>query len=198
MLIFFGARLVFLAVPKTGTTAIEGALAPRASLVLRDPPLLKHSNVARYNAVLKPFFEKAGGPPLETVAVVREPVDWLSSWYRYRHRDEIAGTPRSTRGMSFDDFVLGYAGENPPACANVGSQARFMLDARGARDVTHLFRYEQQPHLIAFFEQRLSCTIALSRMNVSPRMPLDLGRAARAALERARPEEFELWESSGR
>ena len=40
MLVFWKENLVFLAVPKTGTTAIEGALAPRASMVLRDPPIL--------------------------------------------------------------------------------------------------------------------------------------------------------------
>ena len=45
MLVFWKENLVFLAVPKTGTTAIEGALSPYAAMVLRDPPQIKH---ARY------------------------------------------------------------------------------------------------------------------------------------------------------
>ncbi len=198
MLIFHGAALVFLAVPKTGTTAIEAALAPRASMVLRDPPILKHANVARYNAVIKPFFEKAGGPPHETVAVVREPVDWLASWYRYRHRQELAGTPRSTRGMDFDAFAAAYASETPPEFASVGSQARFVQDATGACDVTHLFRYEQQALLIAFLEDRLSCKIALQRMNVSPQVPIRIGREAEAHLRQACAPEFDLWDRAAR
>ena len=48
MLVFWKERLVFLAVPKTGTTALEGALAPKAALVFRDPPILKHTPLYRY------------------------------------------------------------------------------------------------------------------------------------------------------
>ena len=35
--------IIFLTVPKTGTTAIEGALAPHAAIVLREPPQIKHA-----------------------------------------------------------------------------------------------------------------------------------------------------------
>jgi len=71
MLVFWAEKLVFLAVPKTGTTAIEGALAPRASMVLRDPPQLKHSPVYRYKRFLQPLFAQGGGQDdMETFAMV--------------------------------------------------------------------------------------------------------------------------------
>ena len=47
MLVFWKARLVMLAVPKTGTSAYERALSPLAGMVVSDPPELKHSPVFR-------------------------------------------------------------------------------------------------------------------------------------------------------
>ncbi|NVK06748.1 MAG: gamma-glutamyl kinase, partial [Marivivens sp.] len=102
MLVFWNEKLVFLAVPKTGTTAIEGALAPRAQAVFRDPPILKHTPYYRYKRFVLPMLEKAGAEGLQTVAVVRHPIDWLSSWYRYRNRDDLVGSKNSTRGITFD------------------------------------------------------------------------------------------------
>lgn len=198
MLVFWKERLVFLAVPKTGTTAIEGAFAPRASMVLRDPPHLKHSPLYRYQRFLAPFFDKAGGQQMETVAVIRHPVDWLSSWYRYRRREELAGQPNSTRGMTFDAFVAEYARGRPAPCAAVGSQAKFVSDAEGRIGVDHLFRYEQQDRLIEFLSDRLGGAPDLPRLNVSPRMEVALGAAAEAKLRRKCAAEFAVWEAAGR
>ena len=171
MLVFWRERLVLFAVPKTGTTALEGALAPRAAPVLRDPPELKHAPMYRYHRFVRPMLEAAGGSAFETIAVVREPVDWLRSWYRYRARADLAQHPNSTRGLSFDEFVTGYLKGKPPACSNVGSQARFVAPPPGAEGITHLFRYEAQERLLAFLGERLGEPIALRRLNASPQVP---------------------------
>lgn len=197
MLVFWAEKLVFLAVPKTGTTALEGALAPRAAMVLRDPPHLKHSPIYRYRRFLEPFFEKAGGQEMETLAVIRHPVDWLSSWFRYRNRDALVGKPNSTRDVSFDDFVDAYCKGKPPGFANVGAQSRFVLGGEGQRVTTHLFRYEDQPRLIAFLEDRLSTRIELPRLNVSPSFETTLSPRIEEKLRRKRPEEFDVWEMAG-
>ena len=197
MLVFWDERLVFLAVPKTGTTALEGALAPRATMVVRAPPHLKHSPLYRYRRFIAPFLEKAGGQQMETLAVIREPVDWLSSWFRYRSRDALVGHPNSTRDVEFDAFVEAYCKGKPPAFANVGSQARFVLDDSGARAVDHLFRYEDQPRLIAFLEARLGTAIELPRLNVSPAFRTTLSPGVEEKLRRKRPEEFAVWEMAG-
>ena len=92
MLVFWNQGLVFLSVPKTGTTAWEEALAPHASIAVLDPPDLKHAPLYRYNRFFRPMFEKVGaGSRMETIAVVREPVSWLGSWYRFRRRPFMAG-----------------------------------------------------------------------------------------------------------
>ena len=194
MLVFWKENLVFLAVPKTGTTAIEGALAPRAAMVLRDPPTIKHAPIYRYRRFLKPLFVQAGGQEPETMAVVRHPVDWLGSWYRYRGRNDLAGHPNSTQGISFDDFVLEYIKGKPAAFANVGSQAKFVMNDDVTSGVDHLFRYEEQDNLIAFLEARLSMTLTLNRLNVSLPRPTPLSAEVEARLRDKRSAEFDVWD----
>ena len=197
MLMFWKEKLVFLSVPKTGTTAYEKALGPVASMIISDPPELKHAPLYRYNRFFRPMFEKACKAEMETLAVMREPIDWLGSWYRYRRRPFMEGKANSTHGISFDDFVTAYCEDKPPAFANVGSQYRFLEPRPNGTAIDHLFRYEDQPALIDFLEDRLSLKLDLSRENVSPSMELSLSPAVEALLRERRGEEFALWESLG-
>lgn len=198
MLVFWNEGLVLLAVPKTGTTALEGALAPHAAMVLRGPPQLKHVNIHRYRQVIQPLLRDLDDRPMETVAVIREPIDWLGSWYRYRHRPELDGHHRSTKGMTFDEFVGEYTLDMPALFARVGSQATFLLEADGKVGVTHLFQYEEQDVLIAFLEERLQIRIKLPWLNASPDVPLHLSAEMEAHLRQERPTEFALWEGARR
>lgn len=198
MLVFWKEKLVFLAVPKTGTTALEAALAPHAAIVIRDPPELKHSAVYRYRRWLQPFFEKAGGQTMETMAVVRHPVDWLKSWYKYRHRDGLVGHPNSTRDIDFDTFVDDFCRADPPPHAKVGSQAKFLLEESGSLGVDHLFQYEDQGRLMTFLEARLGLRPEVRRLNVSPALTLELSPETHQRLLRKRPEEFAVWEMGGK
>jgi len=196
MLVFWAEKLVVLAVPKTGTTAIQGALAPRASMVLRDPPQLKHSPVYRYRRFLQPLFAQGGGQEdMETFALVRNPIDWLGSWYRYRHRDELVGRPNSTRDVTFDDFVTEYTKGNPAPFANIGSQAKFLTLGDKSVGVTHLYQYEAMDKALAFLCERLNRDeIALNRKNVSPAMTLTLSQAVEDRLRERCAVEFNVWE----
>ncbi|SMO50995.1 hypothetical protein SAMN06265173_104144 [Thalassovita litoralis] len=198
MLVFWKEKIVFLSVPKTGTTAYQAALAPRATMVVTDPPELKHAPLYRYNRFFRPMFDKVGGADMETLAVVREPISWLGSWYRYRRRPFMEGRPNATHNVSFDAFVEGYLQGKPPGFANVGSQAKFLEPRPNGTAVTHLFRYEDQPELRRFLEDRLNVTLELTQENVSPQMSLDLSPEIERRLRRKRPEEFALWESAAR
>lgn len=197
MLVFHKERLVFLSVPKTGTTAYETALRDRADIVISDPPELKHAPVYRYNRFFRPMFDKVCHSEMETLAVMREPISWLGSWYRYRRRPFMRGKPNSTEDVSFDDFVTAYLKGDKPGFANVGSQAKFLEPRPNGVHVTHLFRYEDQPGLIRFLEQRLDVRIETARENVSPPMELDLSARTEARLRRKCAEEFALYDSIG-
>ncbi|RBI77215.1 gamma-glutamyl kinase [Roseovarius sp. TE539] len=198
MLVFSKAKLVFLSVPKTGTTAHEAALAPLASMVISDPPELKHAPVFRYNRFFRPALEKFLGPEIEVLAVMREPISWLGSWYRYRRRPYMKGRTNATHDISFEEFVLSYMKGRKPGFANVGSQAKFLEPQRNGTAVTHLFRYEDPDGLARFLSARLGRDLpGTERQNESPRMPLDLSKATEARLRRKCGAEFDLWEGIG-
>ena len=194
MLVFWKERLVFLATPKTGTTAIEAALQPLANLSIQNPPALKHTPVRRYQRFLAPYLRSAAGEDFTVVALMREPIDWLGSWYRYRQRDAIPIKERSTRGMDFDSFVTAHLANPCPGFADVGSQARF-LDPGNGPGIDRVFRYENIGAFIEFLEDRLDFEIILPRLNVSPPGSIDLSPETEALLHQVAEADFALYET---
>jgi len=188
---------VLLSVPKTGSTAYEAALAPHAAMVISAPPELKHAPVFRYNRFIRPMIERFIGERPDVVAVMREPIDWLGSWYRYRRRDALAGNPNSTVGVSFDEFVAAYCRGNPPSFARVGGQAKFLEPQRNGTRVTHLFRYEDQAGLRSFLERRLGVRVDPPSCNRSQPLALELSSGTEARLRRKHAADFKLYEGIG-
>ena len=153
MLVFWEERLAFLATPKTGSTAIAAALELLAAVSIQRPPLLKHTTVHRYRRFIGPYLEVASKDSFTVVALMREPRDWLGSWYRYRQR-EGTDPEKSTRGMTFDAFVRAWCSDPRPDFADVGSQERFLRPRQGV-GVDRLFRYEEIQTFVHFLEERL-------------------------------------------
>ena len=193
MLVFWDARLAFLATPKTGSTAIAAALESLAAVSIQRPPVLKHTTVHRFRRFVGPYLQAASKADWTLVALMREPRDWLSSWYRFRQREEIE-TSRSTRAMSFDDFVRGWCSDPRPDFADVGSQGRFLRPRQG-QGVDRLFRYEEIDTFVHFLEERLGCEIILPRLNVSPPGLTELSPQTEALLREAAAEDFALYET---
>ncbi len=194
MLIFWEQRMAILATPKTGSTAIEAALESLAAVSIQRPPVLKHTNVARFHRFVGPYLQAASGGPFTIVALMREPRDWLGSWYRYRQRDDIVAAEKSTAGLSFDIFVQGWCTTPQPAFAAVGSQARFLAPENGSQ-ADRIFRYEEIENFVAFLEERLDFQIVLPRLNVSPKASLDLSAKTEALLHTAAADDFRLYDS---
>jgi Sulfotransferase family len=191
MLVFWDQRLAFLATPKTGSTAIAAALESLAAVSIQRPPLLKHTTVHRYRRFVGPFLAAAAKEEFTLVALMREPRDWLGSWYRYRQREETE-PEKSTRGVSFDEFVQAWCRDPQPDFAAVGSQGRFLRPRQGT-GVDRLFRYEEIGHFVDFLEDRLDCEIILPRLNVSPTGATELSAATEALLHDVAAEDFALY-----
>ncbi|MDB3910872.1 gamma-glutamyl kinase [Paracoccaceae bacterium] len=197
MLIFWKQNLAFLAVPKTGTSAYAQALGPIASLSIQDPPELKHAPLIRYNRFIRPMYDIVYNTQLDTMAVIREPISWMGSWYRYRQRPFLKGKPTSTQDISFDTFVRGYLQSSPPAYAHIGSQARFITPRAGTPPVTYLFRYENQSRLREFLEHRLGTKIQIPRHNASSQTKLNLSACVEGDVIEKYQADFNLWHSLG-
>ena len=193
MLVFWEQRLAFLATPKTGSTAIAAALESLAAVSIQRPPLLKHTTVHRYRRFIGPYLEAASKDAFTLVALMREPKDWLGSWYRFRQREETdAG--KSTRGISFDDFVQAWCQDQRPDFADVGSQGKFLRPRQGV-GVDRLFRYEDIGTFVHFLEDRLDCEIILPRLNVSPTGETQLSAGTEALLRDFAVEDYALYQT---
>lgn len=196
MLYFHKAGLVFLATPKSGSTAIERALTPKADIVFQNDPNFKHCIFQRYQWRVEKMISMFTDRVPETVAMIREPEDWLGSWFRFRHGAWLNGTPRSTRGMSFDQFVEGYLSDPQPPFAAVGSQWKFLTHPRNGTRVQHIFRYDAMPAFVDYLEARLGWPIALERENVSPDWPIALSAPLRARLREQFADDYALYEGA--
>ncbi|KUJ81875.1 sulfotransferase family 2 domain-containing protein [Ruegeria profundi] len=196
MLVFYKERLAFLAIPKTGSTAYHTALRDRADLVVTGPPDLKHAPVRRYDRFFQNIFRKMYDTEMEIMAVVREPLDWLGSWYRFRSRDDRIGHPHSTRDLSFDDFVQAYMQSPRPEFADVGSQSQFFLTRSNGMGASHVFKYENQGKVLDFLQDRLNMQINLQKENVSPQRELFLSRTTEEEFRKRHATEFACYEAA--
>lgn len=192
MLVFSEQKLVFLAVPKTGTTAVEWALRPKADIIFGKSR--KHTTAMRYRMKIAPFLDDVYGIKPEPMAVIRNPIEQIRSWYRYRHAVDEVHSERSTDGRSFDEFVLAVIEDKPPVFAAIGSQFNFLTSNRGKLLVSHLFGYEAQPVLRGFLEERFSDELKFKQKNVSPNADTTLSPEVEAKLRVARAKEFALYD----
>ncbi len=195
MLVFWDARLVLLATPKTGTHALESALGNVADIAFRHPPLVKHMGVAWVNRLMPRIVGEKEWPTFRTVAAMREPLDWLGSWYRYRRRNDLLGQSNSTRDMDFSTFLRGYLQDPQPDYARLGRQWKFLRRANNSVGVDYLFAYERFDEMLAFLENRLDREITLESENVSPEAELTVDPDLAPPLAKALEKDFRLYDA---
>ncbi|OCX67121.1 hypothetical protein BFP70_02870 [Thioclava sp. SK-1] len=195
MLIFWDQRLVFLATPKSGSTAIQAALEPLASLAADRPEPIKHMTAVQYRTHLAPFLTDASGEKFTTVALMREPIDWLRSWYRFRVRDEFDETGTDLNGHSFEHFAQDYMAVSPPDYADLGNQSKYLTDTAGNRCVDRIFPYEDMAAFIMFLEDQLQFEINLPRLNVPPVADTQLSAATHQNLQQHMARDIQLYNS---
>lgn len=191
MQVYFQQNLAFLAVPKTGTTAIETTLRKQADIIFTKSR--KHVTAAQFHNRVAPFLNRFCKLRPERLAVMREPVEQIRSWYRYRTRLP-KGDALSTVHISFDGFVAAMLEPKPPAFAGIGSQHRFLTLSDGSVPVHHLFAYEAGDRLLEFFEDRFGQELEFPQRNVSPQADAPLSPAMEQALREARASEFALYD----
>jgi len=194
MLVFVDANLVLFAIPKTGSTAYHLALRGKADISLINKPFLKHMSMRKYEADFAPFLQKAYGLAPARVAVMRDPLEQLRSWYRYRQKPKSRAKAgqHAALGLSFDEFVQETLKERPQPMARVGSQYDFLCGADGTLAVDHLFAYEKPLVLCDFLQSQLGSAVAAKQHNVSPPADTRISPETEAQLRQARAADFAL------
>ena len=191
MQVFFKQNLAILAVPKTGTTAYETALKRKADIVFKGRR--KHMSALLFDTQCAPFLEAAYKLTPERVAVMRDPLEHLRSWFKYRTRDVLKDDKRSTQGMSFEDYVETAINAPTTPYANVGTQYRFLTNKKGVVPLHHVFAYEAQPVFLAFLSQRFGRAIELPEINTSPDIDTPISDEMLAAFKAARQDDYALY-----
>lgn len=189
MLIFWDQRLVFLATPKAGSTAIEVALEPLASLAVQRPHQMKHVNAAQFRRHIQPWLGDIAPEDFTTVALMRDPVEWLRSWYRFELRDAETDTPEE-----FEGFVRRYISDPASVTKGIGTQSAFL---GGDAPVDRIFRYEEIDTFTHFLDDRLGCEILLPRINVPPAADVSLSAMTEAELRQTLRQDIVLYASLG-
>lgn len=194
MLILPTQRLVVLEVPKTGSLALRAMLEPLSVDLAADAP--RHARASLFNARFRAGVEAELGGPVELVAVIREPLRRLQSWYRYRQRDNVASLRISTREVSFNDFVADYLSPKPHPRAKLGRQDRFVGWDGSRALVDHLFDYRRTDRLVEFLSDRTGQRLKMPFRNVSPEAEdadYTLEESVLANLLQRNAAEFELY-----
>ena len=196
MLVLENAGLVFLANPKTATQSLRAMLSPFA---LATPPETghKHINAQIYGRKWADRIGATLGSPPQTFAVMREPLEHLGSWFRYRQRDALRGHENSTQGLTFADFVVARLSDDPPPFARIGRQDRFLGFLNSGPPVDYIFDYARLDLMLQFLSRRLGTRLDLPHRNASPKADaaaLTLPGDLHARLLSAHASEFALYD----
>ncbi len=191
MLIFTPQSLAYIAVPKTGTMSVKAAIGRKSDIIMSGA--FRHMPARGFHRKIAPWLARAFDLNPERIAVMREPEDQARSWYKYRCRAQIKDTSKSTRGLSFDEFILASISDKPPAFARIGTQSKMLTSQTGEVLVHHLFAYEKMPLLEAFLSARFGEEIRLKNKNASPGKAAELSPDVRAKFRTARADDYALY-----
>ena len=171
---------VFLATRKAASTSIEQAFRPYAQVTLRGNTF-KHTRYAQFQRFQRPFLASKGFPrdSYEVVCAFREPIDWLSSWWRYRSRDELANPSHPNHGnyaghVTFEQFSYAYMEGDERFAQGVGRQSEFIRSRRGQPKVDRVFRYDRLDLLVEFLCAKVGEEVEVGLTNASPERSFSL------------------------
>ena len=187
---------VVLAVHKSGSTALEAAFTKHAQLVTSGPPSLTHVTAREFDERFVPLLEQHGyaRADYEVTALVREPVSWLASWWRYRSRPGIAGKRTYVGDLGFDEFV----GRVVTGEIRLRPQADYVTSPDGRLAVDRLWRYDDLDSAFEWMRAKVGKKkIKLPQRNVSPPREHEVTAATRDLIEEAYAADLTLYRSLG-
>lgn len=191
----------FLCMPKCASTSIEIALRNHCTVRITGQPNLKHMDARTFHRYIGSMHkELLPSVDIEVVCVMREPLEWLHSWYRYRTREELKNPAHPNRSnytgdLDFDEFLKAYMSKERPPFADVGSQRQFVELEDGSLGVDRIFRIDNMEGFKSYFEEKVGEEINIPIENVSPSMDMDLGRFREWRIKRYLSREYEIYDS---
>ncbi|MDP2520924.1 hypothetical protein [Shimia thalassica] len=191
----------FICLPKCASTSIEAAIRPYCNIRVTGHPGIKHLTYQETHDTFFPLLEKKKLSRPHMFAVVRNPLDWVGSWYKYRSRDALKGSAAFAGECSFQEFVEAACSEKAPAFARIQNQSRFLVNNDGKVSLDSLIRYSSLATDLPKFLVRFGVVLDdLPIRNVSPDKVLAdmaLNESGLAMLRKHFATDYKIFESIG-
>jgi len=185
MLISIEKRFLFVANTKTASTSIEHVLMPYADIYRGGTPARKHTPMTK---VIRSYPFLFNQPGYETgsffrFGVMREPIEWINSWFRYRKGNQTAAPLPAE--MDFPAFWKARDWNIQRVNGKPNLQQDMFCNPKGAMLVDMVIPHHELTQTFATICRALKIPAPLPRKNVStlsesPDMPAELAAELRA------------------
>ena len=167
MLIGVKKRFVFIANSKTASTSIEHSLVGQAEIQRGGGPQRKHIYLRDALPEYDFLFGRSGYgiESFFTFGVMRDPVSWIQSWYRYRCGNKVESPLPA--GMSFGEFWALNDWNRTMLQGVPRLQSYFFTDKAGASIVDYIIPYSQLADHFTTICEGLGIKSPLQSKNVS-------------------------------
>jgi len=181
----------FLCTPKCASTSIEEAISGTCNIRFGGHPNIKHIDAETFTSfVLAAHKQLLPSKVIESFCLIREPVEWIESWYRFRMK-EVFQRPNHpnfknyTGNIDFNDFVAAVIANGVrPAYANLSTQYDFVTLANGEIGLDYIFPMERLDLISEFLTRKIRMPIEIPVRNVSPKVPVQLDPELEGELRR--------------
>lgn len=169
-------KFVLLCNPKTGTTSFEAAYLPYCDFYLKGSK--KHILYRDLKTLFGDYFDQAG---CEYYCVVRDPVQVMVSWYKYRSRPEMLTDSEISRtyGKSVDRYTGELSFEEFAERENreIHHYMKILLDRHERIAPIRFWRFEDLERFNEHLSERVGEAVPLLRENKSPSRKVEFDRA---------------------
>lgn len=135
------------------------------------------------------------------VCAFREPIDWLSSWWRYRSREELTDPSHRRHHnyvghLSFEQFVRAYMNDDGKLVARMRRPSEFVQPLPGKAEVDRIFRYDRLDLLVDFLCEKVGKGVQVSLKNVSPERAASLSETCKREVREFFTPEYRIYEQA--
>ena len=187
MLISIEHGFTFLCVPKSASTSIQSAIRGYCDIIFSGHPKVKHVDAQTYSDNILPLLPSP--KKIESFCVMRPPLEWLESWYRYRSRNELMSPEHPnhknyTGNVSYNEFVKAYLSKGiQPHYARLASQYRFMQLINGEIGVDRIFTIDRMDLVSQYLSNKVGEKVFIDFENRSSPKSIELDQTLKKNLQ---------------
>jgi len=191
----------FLCMPKCASTSVELAISEFCNINYSGHPCIKHVNAQVFTESILPVHQQlVPTAQVKSYCLMRDPLDWVQSWFRYRGREELKSPSHPnhrnyTGNLSYDDFISEYlsTGEKQ-SYAQLSTQLKFLRLSDGQIGVDYVIPMTKIDSLIKIFEEKIQQPINIPFVNASPKVDIALDSSLEQQLRKYLAQDIYFYE----